>query len=83
MRELANDLGSIIGGSAACGFHLKEEAVIAFIDDRVEASDMGFVSSLDAWSQIGRERADDWVGINRVAQCRAVENTAREYGFID
>ena len=77
------DLGSILGGAPECGLVLKEDAVLAFLDANVNPTDLGFAKSLDTWTFMGREDAGRWTGLQRAAQCRAIENTARAHGFID
>ena len=79
----ANELGTILGSERACGLSYNQDAVQRLIDDRVDPSNLGFASELSTMIMGSEYMANDWSGSAKAAQCRAVENTAREYGFID
>ena len=78
-----SDLGRTIGAAEQCGFEVKIDEVLQFVDDRVPASDLGSPDDLYGAMNFGALQVDHKGGVTRAAYCRAVENTAREYGFID
>lgn len=80
---IASSLGQIIGAEAVCGLVYDQAAIAAFIDERVDPAQLDFAASLNMMIMGGRYNAEEWSGAAKAAQCRAVENKARAYGFID
>ena len=79
----ATELGAVIGAEEICGLDYDQEAIQQLIDEKADPEDLGFPSQLNMMIQGSQYMAEDWTGSAKTAQCRAVENTAREYGFID
>lgn len=82
-HDLAEDVATIIAGAEVCDLALSEAAVLAYIDERVDHTVMGFSDSLDQNLRLARFTAEKWSGLVRSAQCRAIENSARAQGFIE
>ncbi len=81
--ELADQLGMVLGSADICDLELDEDAILAVINDRVDASDLAFAADLDTETRYQAIIAGRWSGISRIAQCRAVENSARANGLMD
>jgi len=81
--EKANGLGTVLAAEEKCGFIFDQEAISAWIDANVPASDMGFASTLDMVTQAARSRFDEMSASSLTAHCRQIERTAKHYGFLN
>ena len=80
--QMATDLGSILGSERACRLSFGQAAIERWIDQNVDASDMGFPSTLAMMTQGAEFQAQSMQGNALAAHCRSVERTARHFGFI-
>jgi hypothetical protein len=80
--RIASDLGSVLGSERACDLKFDHNAVAAWIDSNVDGTDMGFAGSLSMMTQGAEYQAQMLDGASKVAHCRAIEKTARHFGFI-
>lgn len=80
--QMATELGSILGAERVCRLSFDQAAIERWIDQNVDASDMGFPSTLSLMIQGGEFQAQSMQGNALAAHCRSVERTARHFGFI-
>ncbi|MEM8554013.1 MAG: signal recognition particle [Pseudomonadota bacterium] len=87
MAELENmqramELGQIIASEKPCGLTFDQSAISAWIDTNVPADDMGFTSNLQMGSMSMEMELTSMSDSLKTAHCRAIERTARHFGFI-
>lgn len=81
--SLANNLGTVIAGEKVCGFTYNQQAIAAFISENVPADDLDFAPML-AMSVTGQEFSAGGLSESaRTAQCAAIAQSARHYGFME
>ncbi len=80
--QLATDLGTVIGSEAACHLTFDQTAIQSWIDGHVDPSDMGFPGTLNMMVEGTMYNLGSMSDSAMTAYCRAVERTARHYGFI-
>lgn len=78
----AQELGSILGSEEACGFSFDQAAIRAWIDANTDPADMGFASSLTMMTDGAALNLSGQSQSTLTAHCRAVERTARHFGFL-
>lgn len=79
---LATELGAVLAGGELCGYTFDSAAIIAFVRDNVPPDDMSFPSMLTTMVTGSKFQLQDLSQSALIAQCAAVENTARHYGFM-
>lgn len=80
--EKAQDLGSLLGSEAFCGLTFNQDAVVEWIDANTDPADMGFASALQMMTDGSKFNLEGMSATAKSAHCRAVERTAKHYGFI-
>lgn len=80
--QRANDLATILGSEQKCGFAFDQAAISAWIDKNVDPSDMGFAGTLSMMTQGMEFQFGGMSQSALTAHCRAVEQTAKHYGFL-
>jgi hypothetical protein len=80
--QVAYKLGTVLGSEARCGFSYDQAGISAWIDANTDPSDMEFASNLAAMTQGADYTIEGMTESAKTAHCRAVERTARHYGFI-
>lgn len=81
--KAAQNLGMVLASEGKCGFSFDQSAIGAWIDENVDAADMGFASTL-SMMQIGSEAQLQGMSESSLtAHCRAVERNAKHYNFIE
>lgn len=80
--ELASSLGAVLAGGDKCGYSFDNGAVIAFVQERVPAEDLGFSAMLNTMTQGAGFQLDELSEAAFIAQCAVVEQTAKHYGFM-
>ncbi len=81
--ELATNLGTVLGSEGGCNLSFSQAAIDAWIDNNVDASDMGFPGTLSMMVQGIEFQMQSMSGSALTAHCRAVERTARHYSFVE
>lgn len=79
----ATELGNVLASEAQCGLNYDQASIEALIDDRVDPAALGFASTLTVMVQGSEAQIMMLSASAKTAHCRAVENTARHYGFIE
>lgn len=80
--DLSGKLGSIIGSEQACGFSYDQAAIAAWVTKNVDADDMQFAPMLQMIILGTQSDMATKSGSALTAQCAAVGQAARHYGFI-
>jgi hypothetical protein len=80
--RLAGDLGSIIGSAEPCGYTLNDDAVSAYIEANVPASDLGFADNLRNNISYKRMLASDMTGLELRVYCETTQRAADGLGFL-
>lgn len=80
--RLVGDLGSIIGSAEACGYTLNDDAVSAYIEANVPASDLGFADSLRMNIEYKRGLAAEMTGLDLRVFCEATQRAADGLGLL-
>jgi hypothetical protein len=81
--QLASELGTLLASETPCGFAYDQAAIQTYIDKNVPTSEMGFAPMLDMMVMGAEQNFSDMTESTKVAHCRAIEGTARHYGFIN
>jgi hypothetical protein len=79
----ANDLGALLASEEPCGLAFDQDAIDQFIDEHVDASDMGFATQLSSMTRMAARDLEQHSDSHRRAHCRAMERSARHHGFIE
>lgn len=82
-RELRDTLSIIFASEEPCGFTYSHDAIADWVDQHVDPSDMRHSTGVAPYVSIHTDRINSQGQSERVAHCRAVERTARHYGFIE
>ena len=83
LYELAQGLGMVIGLEEQCSLSYDQAAIDRFVDERVPPEDLGFLGLLSSMITMTEYGVSDWSESELRVQCRAVENSARAFGFIE
>ena len=81
--EQARNLGSVLAAEEFCGLAYDQDAIGGWIDENTDPSDMGFASTLRLMTDGAAYDLRDMSDSSRTAHCRAIERTARHYGFVE
>lgn len=81
--ELANELGTVLGAEAGCGLKYNQDAIKAFIEAKVKASDMQFPSLLSAMSRGTAMQFKQMSESEKTAFCSQVTRVAKANKFIN
>lgn len=80
---VANELGTVLASEAACGLDFNQQAIANYIEQNVEATDMGFASMLDTMT-LGHEYSIKEMSASaKTAHCTQIKRVAKAFGFID
>lgn len=82
LMDLAFGVGSVLGSEEACGLTFDQDAISRFIDERVPPESLDFHPSLQTAMTGAEFQAESMTPSQTTAHCRAVENSARHYGWI-
>lgn len=80
--RLVGDLGSIIGSAEPCGYALNEDAVSAYIEANVPASDLGFADTLRTNIGYKRKLATEMTGLDLRVYCETTQRAAEGLGLL-
>jgi hypothetical protein len=80
--RLVGDLGSIIGSAEPCGYTLNDDAVSAYIEANVPASDLSFADELRMNIGYKRGLAAEMSGLELRVFCEATVRAAESLGFL-
>jgi hypothetical protein len=80
--QKAQELGTVLGAEGKCGFSYDQDAISDWIDANVPPDDMSFASMLDTMTRGTQFQMEDMSQSSLTAQCRAVERTAKHFGFV-
>lgn len=81
--QAAQNLGMILASEKSCGFTFDQSAISLWIDENVDASDMGFTSTLSMMQMGSEAQIHGMSKSSLTAHCRAIERNARHYNFIE
>lgn len=81
--SLAGDLATVLASEEGCELSYDQGAIEAFIDERVDADDMGFASNLGLMTSGAARRFQQLSQSGKTAHCAQIRRVARSYGFID
>lgn len=76
-------LSQLLGSEEACGLAYSQDAVAAFVKERVDPQDAGFTGSLNLVSRGVASQVKAMTGSQRTAHCTAIAQTAKAYGFTE
>ena len=79
---LARNLGSVLAAEEFCGLTYDQDAIAGWIDENTAPSDMSFASTLRLMTDGAAYDLRDMSDSSRTAHCRAIERTARHFGFV-
>ncbi|AQZ51933.1 hypothetical protein [Martelella mediterranea] len=82
MMQLAQNLGDVLASEEPCGLTYDQDAIAAFIADKVPADDMGFNSDLSTMTMGASYMFANMSGSQKTAHCAQTERVAKSYGFI-
>lgn len=78
----AMELGKLIGSEQYCDLEFDQAAIQKWIDENVDAANMGFSSTLDMGVSAERYSQDDRSSSAKTAHCHAIKRTAAHLGLI-
>jgi hypothetical protein len=81
--QIALELGSVLASEAECGLSYNQQAIEAFIERKVDASDMGFASTLQAMTSGSKFQIEGMTPSQRTAHCVQIRRVAKKYGFVN
>lgn len=79
---LASELGSVLASEEACGLTFDQTAIAAFIEAKVSADDMRFVSTLNMMTKGQKLQIEEMSASSKTAHCTQIKRVAASYGFI-
>lgn len=79
--SLANDLGTVLASEQFCELTFKQDAISAFIEQRVEANDISFPSTLRTMIMGAQFSMPEMSASARTAHCTQIRRIAISYGF--
>lgn len=82
-RELAMQVGSILGSEEPCGLSYSAEGITAYIDREVAADDMEFLGMMDLGASNAEYSVGEMGAGQRAAHCAQTERLAKSLGFIE
>lgn len=80
---LSSELGSVIAAEEFCGLTYDQNAIAAFIENKVPADDMGFAGMLNMQVIGHGAMQEDMTPSLKTAHCAQMGRVARSYGFTD
>lgn len=83
LMQTAENLGTLLASEGMCDLAYNQNSIEAFIDENVPTSRMEFPSNLKSAVMLAEFSLSDITESEKTAHCRAVENAARHYRFID
>jgi hypothetical protein len=81
--QVAQNLGSILGSERACELAYDQAAIEAFIEEKVEASDMSFASQLNLFTDGMRYNFESMTDSQKTAHCAQIRRVAKNFSFIE
>ncbi|APH71417.1 hypothetical protein [Aquibium oceanicum] len=81
--EVARQLGYVLASEAPCGMVFDQAAIERYIEDNVDAADMGFARRLTTSSTAMTLYLEDYTASQKTAHCAQMRRVAKTYGFID
>lgn len=79
---LAMNLGDVLASESYCSLSYDQSAILAFIARNVEASDMGFTSTLSMMTMGKTAELSDMSASSKVAHCAQIARVAHANGFV-
>jgi hypothetical protein len=79
--KLSQELGSILASEDFCGVSYDKAAIERFIEARVKANDMGFVTMLNTMTTGSRVQLQQMSEAHKVAHCAQIRRVSRSLGF--
>lgn len=79
--ETATNLGTLLASEKSCGLTYDQEAIRQWVDQNVEASDLGFPSTLALMTQGFEFQLSSMSESAKSAHCQSVMRAAQHYGF--
>ncbi|MBU2533339.1 MAG: signal recognition particle [Alphaproteobacteria bacterium] len=81
--QVAIDLGTVLASEDACGLTYDQAAITGYIEDKVEADDMSFPSTLQMMTESTRYDIEDMSTSSLTAHCAQIRRIAKSYNFVD
>ena len=81
-NELAVNLGSLLAAEEFCELSYDQDAIAAFIDEHVDADDLGFPSTLRMMTEGSKYQLDSLTESEKTAHCRQITRAAKSHGFL-
>lgn len=79
---LAGSLGILLSSESVCGLVYDHDAIARYIDAAPATAEPSFPGMLQMNLSVQERRLKEMAGAVKVAHCRAIENQARNAGFI-
>lgn len=80
--ETAEQLGNLLGSETACGLTFDKDAVRAYIEKNVPASDLDFTRNLNTDVRLAEYRAKKMGSTQQAAHCFQVKRNAEALGLL-
>ena len=80
--RLALDLGTLIGSEKQCGFNYEQQAIRAYIDQRVPVDDISFVRNLNMFTRGMSRDIEQMSESAKTAHCEQIHRATRAVGFL-
>lgn len=80
--QLADQLGTMLASEEACGLAFDQDAIERYVEDKVPAADMGFVSMLNTMVTGNKFQLGSMSASTKTAHCAQVRRAARAHGFL-
>jgi hypothetical protein len=81
-QRIALDLGTVIGSERACGLTFDQAAIAAFIEKKVAATDMEFMTTMNNSASMAEIDVKEFSASQRTAHCTQIARVAKSNGFI-
>ena len=82
-RELRDTLSILFASEEPCELSFKHDAIADWVDQHVDPADMRHSTGVAPYVSLHTDRINAQGQSERVAHCRAIERTARHFGFIE
>ncbi len=80
---LANALGTVLASESRCTLTYNQDAIAAFIEQSVPASDLNFAPMLNTMTMGQELQFEEMSESSQTAHCAAVKQSAKHFGFIE
>ncbi|WP_337660101.1 signal recognition particle [Anderseniella sp. Alg231-50] len=80
---IATELGTVLASEEFCGLTYKQDAIVAFVEEKVKADDMGFAGNLEMQVMGSKALFNEMGQSQKTAHCTQIKRVAKSYGFAD